>query len=103
MSDDDLLESITPKQALAVLSNAMQSDPGYAWSWHCNIAMVAQDAGAPHDKANERAVDFMRSAFNVDTSKGPHKHVHADPTPQEKHVGGRDAAAEFGNTLAGKK
>jgi hypothetical protein len=61
----------TPKGALTVLSKAMQDDPGYAWSWHCNVAMVAQDAGAPHDKANERAADFMSRAFSVDTSKPP--------------------------------
>lgn len=26
-----------------------------------------------------------------------------DPAPQQEHAGGRDAASEFGNTLAGKK
>ena len=31
--------------AFRALANAMQSDPGYAWSWHCNIAMAAFDEG----------------------------------------------------------
>ena len=56
----------TAKEALAALSKAMQEDPEYAWSWHCNIAMMAQDAGALHRTANERAADFMKLAFSVD-------------------------------------
>ena len=59
------------QRALKDLSIAMQIDPGLAWAWHCNIAMVAQDAGAPHKGANERAADFMRRAFDVDTTKPP--------------------------------
>lgn len=66
---------VTPTEAMAVLSAAMQEDSGYAWSWHCNIAMVAQDAGAPHKEANERAADFMRRAFGVDTSLPPNARV----------------------------
>lgn len=53
--------------ALSALSKAMQDDAGLAWSWHCNIAMTAQDAGAPHDLANVWAANFMRRAFDVDT------------------------------------
>lgn len=64
---------VTPAEAMAVLSAAMQEDYGYAWSWHCNIAMAAQDAGAPHKEANERAAGFMRCAFGVDTSLPPNK------------------------------
>jgi Tfp pilus assembly protein PilF len=36
------------EKALKDLSFAMKIDPELAWAWHCNIAMVAQDAGAPH-------------------------------------------------------
>lgn len=43
----------------------MQKDDAWAWTWHCNVAMAAQDAGAPHDRANERASDFMYRAFGV--------------------------------------
>lgn len=63
--------AFTVKDAMDVLSKSMKDDPGYAWSWHCNIAMAAQDAGAPHKEANERAAGFMRTAFGVDTSKPP--------------------------------
>jgi hypothetical protein len=64
-----LLES--PKGALEVLSKAMQSDYDYAWSWHCNVAVSAIDAGAPHKEANERAADFMFRAFGVRTDHSP--------------------------------
>lgn len=53
--------------ALSVLSDSMKSDPDYAWSWHCNVAMTAKDAGAPHDRANVWAANFMSRAFGVDT------------------------------------
>lgn len=59
------------KNAMKVVQKAMKNDPDFAWSWHCNIAMAAQDAGAPHKEANERAADFMRCAFGVDTTKAP--------------------------------
>lgn len=55
------------RSALAVLSRAMQRDADFAWAWHCNIAMTARDAGAPHDRANIWAANFMRRAFDVDT------------------------------------
>lgn len=53
--------------ALTVISEAMKADHDYAWTWHCNVAMTAQDAGAPHDRANVWAAEFMKRAFNVDT------------------------------------
>lgn len=62
---------VTPAEAMAVLSAAMREDYGYAWAWHCNVAMAAVDAGAPHKDANERAAGFMRCAFGVDTSLPP--------------------------------
>ena len=74
----------TAEKALKDLSFAMQIDPDLAWSWHCNIAMVAQDAGAPHKEANERTADFMRRAFDVDTTKPPIK-----PEPYNAEVTGR--------------
>lgn len=55
---------------LSVLSQAMKDDPSFAWAWHCNIAMVARDAGAPAYEANVRTADFMRHAFGVDTDDG---------------------------------
>ena len=57
------------KLALWIISRAMKKDPEFAWSWHCNIAMVAQDAGAPHKESNIRAADFMMGIFGVDTHR----------------------------------
>jgi hypothetical protein len=67
----EILDGITPKQAIAALTKAMKEDYGYAWAWHCNIAMAAIDAGAPHKEANERAAGFMRTLFGVDTTREP--------------------------------
>jgi hypothetical protein len=47
----------------------MLKHPDYAWSWHCNLAMMAYDAGAPHRDANIRAADFMKYCFGVNTRK----------------------------------
>jgi len=57
------------KKAIEVLSKEMQEDEGYAISWHCNLAMMAQDAGAEYKSSNEQAAQFMQRAFGVDTSK----------------------------------
>ena len=57
------------KFALFLLRRAMIKDPDYAWAWHCNIAMAAQDAGAPHKEANIRTGDFMRHLFGVETNR----------------------------------
>lgn len=64
-------ESSAAATALEILSSAMRDDPGYAWSWHCNVACAAMDEGAPHDSANAAAARFMRAAFGVDTTKPP--------------------------------
>lgn len=66
------------KLAIFILRRAMLKDPDYAWSWHCNIAMVARDAATDvfpgcdvklHKRANVRAGDFMRNLFGVETNK----------------------------------
>jgi hypothetical protein len=54
--------------AFDVVRRGMQSDTDYAWSWHCNLAMSMVDAGCDHKIANEGAVRFMRTCFDVDTS-----------------------------------
>jgi hypothetical protein len=58
-------------EALNIIKSAMRDDPGYAWSWHCNVAVSMMDEGAPHDAANAAAARFMRLAFDVDTTKAP--------------------------------
>jgi hypothetical protein len=58
-------------QAFEAIKTAMQMDAGYAWSWHCNIAMASIDEGAPHDSGNAAAARFMQLCFGVDTSNPP--------------------------------
>lgn len=71
---------------MQVLEHAMRTDPDFAWTWHCGIAMAYVDqcnaqwkrvsaVGVPehaqrraHNLANLAAARFMLSAFNVDTS-----------------------------------
>jgi hypothetical protein len=55
--------------AMQTISDAMRADPDYAWTWHCNVAMAARDAGAPSPEAQAQAAQFMRNAFGVDTSQ----------------------------------
>lgn len=69
-------EVTTPKTGSIPLSSAvdivcagLRDDLDYAWSWHCNIAMAAVDAGCPHDVANEGAARFMEMLGGVDTRK----------------------------------
>ena len=57
------------QKAFFILKKAMKDDPDYAWSWHCNIAVTAQDAGAPYGVANEGAARFMKLCFDVDTKR----------------------------------
>lgn len=64
-------QEITPKIALDALNIAMIKDNSYAWSWHCNLAMMAYDAGAPHKESNERAASFMRILFDIDVTEYP--------------------------------
>jgi hypothetical protein len=56
-------------EALEVLKRAMQNDSGFAWGWHCNIAVTFQDEGGSHRQANEAAARFMRTCFGVDVTK----------------------------------
>jgi hypothetical protein len=47
----------------------VQSDSDFAWTVFCNLAVMAQDAGARHKESNERAADLMRNWFGVDVRK----------------------------------
>lgn len=63
------------QEAVTRLSREFVNDPGFAWSWHCNIAMAFQDAAIgsfmAHDAprlsytANDAAARFMKQAFGV--------------------------------------
>lgn len=66
------------EKAMKNLKEAMQNDPDYAHTWHCNIAMMCYDgmrAGdrdvgheVAHKGCNEGASRFMKMCFNVETS-----------------------------------
>lgn len=53
------------------LSREMKRDAkskyGYAWAWHCNIAVCAQDEGLEWEASQLAAARFMRLLFGVDT------------------------------------
>lgn len=52
--------------AMRTVIEAMQVDPEYAWSWHCNIAMAFVDAGGDHYTGNQGAARFMKMLANVE-------------------------------------
>ena len=58
-------------ESMATVSNAIRNDPGYAWTWHCNIAMAAVDEGVDHMTANKLAARFLMILTGVDTTKNP--------------------------------
>lgn len=64
-------KAITYKDALNGLTFYLNQQPDLAWSWHCNLAMMAVDSGASHLEANIRTADFMLRAFEVDIQKLP--------------------------------
>jgi len=68
------------KNAFEIIQAAMIEDElemlgSYAYSWHCNIAMMCHDAILAHDDqadfahkvGNDAASRFMKLCFNVDT------------------------------------
>lgn len=59
---------MTCEEAMNTIRKAMSEDFGYAWAWHCNIAVAAQDEGMEHEASNRAAARFMRLAFGIDTS-----------------------------------
>jgi hypothetical protein len=48
---------------MAVIAKAVHEDQDYAWTWLCNLAMMAQDAGATNAEANKRAANFLYNIF----------------------------------------
>ena len=63
-------QEITTEDLMTYLKKTMKEEDGsYAWAWHCNIAMMAYDAGTEHKVANDGAARFMKLAFDVDVTK----------------------------------
>lgn len=73
------IEQPSVHQAVQTLIDAMQADPDYAWSWHCNIAMAYVDAGGDPYTGNQGAARFMRLFANVDPA-------HELPAPQAQQT-----------------
>jgi hypothetical protein len=63
--DNWLRKETTPYEGLC---KALQNDSGYAWSWHCNIAVHAMDEGVDHATAQQIASRVMQGCFQADTS-----------------------------------
>ncbi len=60
-------------KAMDDLKSAMREDPGYAWAWHCNLAMPISDSiGATHENANVAAAYLMALLFDCDITTHPH-------------------------------
>ena len=55
-------------EAFDTITKALHADPGYAWGWHCNIAMSMVDEGLDHYLANKGAARFMHQVFGVNTA-----------------------------------
>lgn len=74
------------KQDIGVLKGCleeyMEDDPGYAWSWQCNLAMASFDEGLSRARANRAAARFMCVLFGIDMTKHPN---YAD-TQKDSHA-----------------
>lgn len=57
--------------AMAVVCAALRNDPEYAWGWHCNLTMMAYDAGAPHPVASEGSARFLQILADINVRHDP--------------------------------
>jgi hypothetical protein len=65
----NLFRSLHIRLAFWILKRSMRADPGYAWAWHCNLAMAAFDRGVDHLTANRSAALSMKHFFDIDMTK----------------------------------
>lgn len=68
MSEDQNPDRATAL-AVEVLTQALQKDEAFAWSWHCAVWASAHDEGLDTGAASRAAARFMQMAFKVDTTK----------------------------------
>lgn len=54
---------VSVHDALNVIAKAIHDDPGYAWSWICNLAGIGHSAGGKPAKSNSAAADFLFRLF----------------------------------------
>ncbi len=58
-----------PFEAIKTLINV---EPGYAWAWHCNLAVPIMDVtGASHEVSNAAAALIMMQMFDCDITQHP--------------------------------
>lgn len=51
---------------------ALAADRGWAWGWHCNLAMPIKDTlGVSHIEANQTAAWLMQHLFKIDVTSWP--------------------------------
>lgn len=62
----NFFQSLPSRIAIWLLSRQLRKHTDYAWTWQCNLAMMAYDAGASHEKANRMASSFLLMLFGVD-------------------------------------
>lgn len=84
------------KDAFGVLKKALKDDPAYAHGWHCNIAVMCQDAihnsDSPsddrlaYDIGNDAASRFMKLCFDVNTSSDMLLTVAISKVEADKHT-----------------
>ena len=74
---------ITLPQAMERLATALLSDPSYAWSWHCNLAVSAFDEGVDRSRANRIAARFLSTLTKgeLDITQHPH-YAETQPAPR---------------------
>ena len=81
LSEEDI------KEAFETLKQAMANDPSYAYSWHCNLAMMCHDAilnfdsqvSFAHNVGNDAASRFMKMLFDVETKLDPCEGCNSSP------------------------
>lgn len=78
------------KSAFEAIKAEIHTDMGYAWAWHCNIAVPIMDGGCTHKQANETAALIMSQMFNYDITQC--SHYLYGKLPQQEYFEARIAA-----------
>ena len=89
---------IETQDAIRKLVDALQTDPDYAWSWQCNIAVAAQDEGLNHLASNKAAARFLYNLASVDMTK--HEHFPKPNTKQARFLPGDIVVFNWDGTLS---
>lgn len=50
----------------ASLKEQIQSDPEYAWAWHCNLAVPMMDVGITGEEADQASALILSQMFECD-------------------------------------